>query len=168
MSKSRKIILEKQYNQLLEDKQKLILEIDKRIKKNQDEVSSKLTDIADIASNSLQDELSMMVASEEIKKLKKIEDALIKIEKGNYGICTTCSCEINNERLKALPFVTLCVKCQEKEESEGFYDDEWYSYGRETNLFYENGNDVDDKDMPPKLTDTDNDLNKDFLKNRIN
>lgn len=166
MSNNRQIMLDGRYEYLSNEKDKLLLEIDKRVNKNKNETSDKLTDIADIASNSLQNELSMMVASEEIKKLKQIEEALSKIDLGNYGICTSCNCEINMERLKALPFVTLCVKCKELEESEEFPEDVGFSYGRDNNLYdlFNNENESFEKDLDSK----ENDTNKDFSKNENN
>lgn len=45
------------------------------------------------------------------KTLKGIDDALKKIEKGIYGICENCGKEIGENRLKVVPFATLCMKC---------------------------------------------------------
>lgn len=43
--------------------------------------------------------------------LKKINEALKKIETGEYGICEGCGEEINPERLKVYPEAKLCKKC---------------------------------------------------------
>ncbi|MCX8053807.1 MAG: TraR/DksA C4-type zinc finger protein, partial [Armatimonadetes bacterium] len=45
--------------------------------------------------------------------LEAIDEALRKIEDGTYGICDRCSQPINIERLKAIPYATLCIQCQE-------------------------------------------------------
>lgn len=43
----------------------------------------------------------------------QIEEALRKIEDGTYGECDRCGRQINRERLKAIPYATLCIDCQE-------------------------------------------------------
>lgn len=45
--------------------------------------------------------------------LRQIEDALRKIEDGTYGTCDRCGREINPDRLKAIPYASLCIECQE-------------------------------------------------------
>jgi RNA polymerase-binding protein DksA len=51
--------------------------------------------------------------------LGKIEDALRKIEDGTYGACDRCRGPINPERLKAIPYATLCIDCQDAIEELG-------------------------------------------------
>lgn len=51
--------------------------------------------------------------------LGKIEDALHKIEDGTYGTCDRCRGPINPERLKAIPYATLCIDCQDVVEELG-------------------------------------------------
>jgi len=45
-------------------------------------------------------------------RLRDINLALEKIEKGNYGICEKCGKEIEIERLEAMPEARLCKKCK--------------------------------------------------------
>ena len=47
-------------------------------------------------------------------KLKNVNDALEKIEKGAYGICEKCGKEITEERLLACPEARTCLKCGQK------------------------------------------------------
>ena len=42
--------------------------------------------------------------------LQKIDRALKKIEAGTYGICDRCGKPIEKARIKALPYVDLCIK----------------------------------------------------------
>ena len=49
--------------------------------------------------------------------LKKIDEALRRLEHGTYGICGECGAEIAEPRLAALPFAALCRSCQEQAES---------------------------------------------------
>lgn len=53
----------------------------------------------------------------ESKLLEKIEYALQRLAEGTYGICDNCKKEINIERLKAKPSVSLCINCQAAKEA---------------------------------------------------
>ncbi len=54
-------------------------------------------------------ELSMQQNS--IDLLHKVETALERIERGEYGQCESCGKDIPTARLDALPYATLCVDC---------------------------------------------------------
>ena len=55
--------------------------------------------------------------SENVKDLlNRVNEALDRIENGTYGICEMCEEPIAEERLKALPYANLCIKCKQKEE----------------------------------------------------
>ena len=47
-------------------------------------------------------------------RLKDINSALEKIEKGKYGVCEKCGKEIPIERLKIYPEARLCIECEKK------------------------------------------------------
>ena len=51
--------------------------------------------------------------------MKQIDIALDKIRNGSYGICEECSAEIDEKRLKILPFAAHCRDCQELMEGRG-------------------------------------------------
>ena len=72
--------------------------------------------MADVATDNFDRELNLDLASTEQKRLNQIDDALKRIEEGTYGDCENCSEKISLQRLKALPFARLCIKCQEDEE----------------------------------------------------
>jgi RNA polymerase-binding transcription factor len=44
--------------------------------------------------------------------VEEIDRALTKIANGTYGVCEQCGETIPRERLKAIPFAALCVKCK--------------------------------------------------------
>ena len=54
---------------------------------------------------------ALVVHQEHIKK--EIDDALGRIDKGDYGICELCGKDIKEERLEALPYARLCIECEE-------------------------------------------------------
>ncbi len=47
-------------------------------------------------------------------RLKAIDAALSRLERGRYGICEKCKQEIPIERLKAMPLAAFCLDCQKK------------------------------------------------------
>ena len=49
------------------------------------------------------------------ENLHDVDVALSKIEKGTYGTCERCGDPINPERLEAIPYARLDVKCKQKE-----------------------------------------------------
>jgi len=50
----------------------------------------------------------------DIKLLREISDALLRIEQGNYGVCLECEEPISVKRLEAVPWARYCVACQER------------------------------------------------------
>jgi RNA polymerase-binding transcription factor DksA len=48
------------------------------------------------------------------ERLKEINSALEKIEKGNFGICEACQKEIEHDKLKANPATIKCLSCEIK------------------------------------------------------
>jgi DnaK suppressor protein len=59
-------------------------------------------------------ELSLLQNSERV--LAQVEVALARFEEGVYGICERCGDYIDPARLKALPYATLCMDCQQRAE----------------------------------------------------
>lgn len=49
--------------------------------------------------------------------LAQVNAALQRIEQGTYGICDNCSQPINEKRLEALPWASLCLKCEAEQSS---------------------------------------------------
>jgi DnaK suppressor protein len=52
----------------------------------------------------------------ERKLLRKIEQALARIDAGEYGYCEECGTEIGLKRLEARPTATLCIECKTLDE----------------------------------------------------
>jgi DnaK suppressor protein len=74
-------------------------------------------DDVDAAMTAEQVELDLQLAAVESRELVAIEAALERIQEGRYGICDLCDHPISAVRLQALPYVNLCVKCQNRNES---------------------------------------------------
>lgn len=64
--------------------------------------------------DAMEREKTFLFASREGKFLNYLEDALKRIEKGEYGRCLDCGKLIEKERLEAVPHAQLCIKCKLK------------------------------------------------------
>jgi DnaK suppressor protein len=57
--------------------------------------------------------VSLRLNSLDYVQLRMIEEALDRIEAGDYGICLSCEEPIPAKRLEALPWAKFCVTCQQ-------------------------------------------------------
>ncbi|GAA5318035.1 MAG: TraR/DksA C4-type zinc finger protein [Candidatus Pelagadaptatus aseana] len=57
------------------------------------------------------DEVLEALQTELTQELNQIKTALLKIENGDYGVCSGCGEDIASERLKVLPDADLCINC---------------------------------------------------------
>ncbi len=76
-------------------------------------------DIEELALIDLIEDTGLAIADIRRKELTEMDEALRKLEDGTYGICNECGEDIDEGRLKVMPFTTLCVKCQAKAEGKG-------------------------------------------------
>ena len=67
----------------------------------------------DMASDLEGREMMFQLTSRDRNELKKIREAIYKIDHGTYGICESCSKKISPKRLKILPLSILCIDCKE-------------------------------------------------------
>jgi len=64
----------------------------------------------------IQDEIEFALIQMKSETLNKINDALGRLEQGDYGNCFECGEEIAEKRLRALPFAVRCKDCEEARE----------------------------------------------------
>ncbi len=53
------------------------------------------------------------------QSVQGIEAALRRLDDGDFGTCSDCRGEIGGARLRAQPYATLCLACQEKQDGTG-------------------------------------------------
>lgn len=75
-------------------------------------------DPADRASMESNRNSVLRIRDRERKLIFKIQEALRRLDDGNYGICEECGEEIGLERLKVRPVTTLCIGCKSSQEIE--------------------------------------------------
>jgi len=112
---------------LLLEREKLLKILRKSEEKLKENIFEKTGDrkfsyhLADMASNEEFTEEISIFASSAHRRLKEVEDALMRIERGEYGVCLRCNKNIEVSRLRAVPYARYCIKCQEEiEKREGF------------------------------------------------
>ena len=81
------------------------------------DISGHVQHMADVATDMYDREFNLGLASGEREVLGKVEQALKRIEEKSFGACVECAKPIPSARLKALPYTTTCLKCQEKIET---------------------------------------------------
>ena len=96
-------------------KVELMQEVDRTVHHMQDEASN-FPDPNDRATQESEFGLELRTRDRERKLLKKIDQALARIDDGAYGFCEETGEEIGLKRLEARPVATLCVEAQERRE----------------------------------------------------
>ena len=92
-------------------KQELMEEADRTLHHMQDEASN-FPDPNDRATQEAQFALELRTRDRERKLIGKIDEAMNKLDSGDYGYCEECGIEIGVRRLEARPTATLCIDCK--------------------------------------------------------
>jgi DnaK suppressor protein len=83
---------------------------------SQSDLDNGTEDYVDYAVNSYAREFLLSLTELDRKQLLLVEEALGRIDRGEYGRCQQCGEEINRKRLEVQPWARHCVRCQELEE----------------------------------------------------
>ena len=99
---------------LLQMKEDTLREITKSLKNgaNTALIGEPSGDIYDQASSERDRELGLLLGDREREKVHAIDEALLRIDENEYGVCEECEEDIPLGRLKAMPFARHCVKCK--------------------------------------------------------
>lgn len=100
---------------LLQWRQELMEEVDRTVHHMQDDASN-FPDPNDRATQEEEFALELRTRDRERKLIKKINEALVKLDSGDYGFCEVCGVEIGVRRLEARPTATLCIDCKTLDE----------------------------------------------------
>jgi DnaK suppressor protein len=126
MSKKSSHLDKKQFNelkdQMLSEKQRIINELTLNPSEFAVDGEERLDEVDKASIDQSTDEI-LRFRNRDLLYLKKINFALEKMDKGTYGLCEECDCEIKFERLMARPVAEMCISCKEEAER-----DESFSY----------------------------------------
>jgi DnaK suppressor protein len=81
-------------------------------------------DPADMAANAYTKELLISMSDNDRKLLVLIDEALERVESGDYGECVNCGEPITEKRLNAVPWARYCLRCQDMKEQGLLNEDE--------------------------------------------
>ena len=79
--------------------------------------NNEVLDAVESAKADIQEDIEFALVQMKSETLNKINDALMRLEQGDYGNCFDCGEEIAEKRLRALPFAVRCKDCEEAREN---------------------------------------------------
>lgn len=80
--------------------------------------SDELADEADLATSTINQQVSFSIREKEMNKLRRIDAALERVEEGSYGYCLESGDEIEPKRLETQPWAEFCIEVAEEKERE--------------------------------------------------
>jgi len=113
------------YRQLLLKKKKELLEemgiimdshVSTTIKDSTGDLSSYSYHMADQGTDNMEREMAFMFASKSGRLVYHIDEALRRMDRGEYGKCVVCGKQIGKARLEAVPHARMCIACKSAEE----------------------------------------------------
>ena len=105
-------------SRMLTDRQ---AEIRNKLRSLREAFPAESSDVKDTEEQSMEDFVRGMdyaLMEMESATLRRIDEALVRLDGGTYGLCSECGGKIAEARLEALPFALTCRDCQEQEEGE--------------------------------------------------
>jgi RNA polymerase-binding protein DksA len=98
-----KALLEERLRELTER----VEEIDEDLHEHEED------DFGDRAIETAGDEVLEELGSAGLREIQQIRAALVRLDKGTYGVCTRCGQAVGERRLEAIPHAALCITCAE-------------------------------------------------------
>ena len=77
-----------------------------------DAASDDAKESADLSLKDVIEEISLKLGDQESQMVADIDQALLRIEEGSFGICARCGRPIEERRLEALPTARYDAECQ--------------------------------------------------------
>jgi DnaK suppressor protein len=98
--------------QLLKMRDDLLKDLNRDVRSERNDFDSEVGDFYDNADTERGRQIFHLLSGREREKLNAIDEALMRIADGTYGVCEECGKKIHKERLKIMPFARNCVGCQ--------------------------------------------------------
>ena len=103
-------------DRLLERRESLFSQVTEAEMSSRERDLEATQDPADMAANAYTKELLISMSANDRKLLELIDEALVRVEKGEYGECVNCGEPVSEKRLDAVPWARYCLKCQDLQE----------------------------------------------------
>lgn len=104
---------------LLEMRDEVLAESERVYAESQSLGKDGVPDIGDMSSNSYHQEVLMNLSETQRARVRDIDAALERIDKGVYGLCVRCEEEISPRRMEVRPFSRYCIDCKTEVEKFG-------------------------------------------------
>jgi DnaK suppressor protein len=106
--------------QMLSDRRRKIqADVQTRIRGGRADRPHEGRDALEVSDADIQGDLDMALLQMSAESLLRIDEALVRLDAGEYGSCFECAGEIAAQRLRALPFAVRCVACEDRREKNG-------------------------------------------------
>ena len=99
-------------------KESITRKLTETITESKEMESNVAQDLVDKAETSYTKEFLLSLSDGEREQLLLIDEALKRLEHGEFGVCQVCHKEIGAKRIVAIPWTPLCIDCQQKAEEE--------------------------------------------------
>ncbi len=106
----------KKFRKVFENQRNAILFNDRVVREDFSVCADDRYDELDQATTDIEQSMRMRLRNREVLYIKKVNEALERIEEGTFGECEECGEDIELRRLEARPTATLCVGCKEEAE----------------------------------------------------
>ncbi|TRW95608.1 TraR/DksA family transcriptional regulator [Candidatus Methylobacter oryzae] len=102
----------KEYEEVRSSLIEMLEDLDDRLSKITHDVKEPLDkDFEEQATQQENDEVLDSLGNAARTEIDLVKQAIARIDKGQYGLCQVCGNPIGKERLRAIPYSTLCIKC---------------------------------------------------------
>lgn len=103
-------------DKLLDRREGLVGQVQEAEKYSRERDSEATQDPADMAANAYTKELLVSMSANDRQLLALVDEALERIESGEYGDCVHCDEPVQEKRLEAVPWARHCLRCQDLQE----------------------------------------------------
>lgn len=111
-------------DKLLARRESLVRQVHEAEMRNRDRDLEATQDPADVAANAYAKELSISMSEGDRRLLSLIDEALKRVESGDFGECVHCGEPVQEKRLEAIPWARHCLRCQDLQERGLLTEDE--------------------------------------------
>ena len=103
-------------DRLLDRREGLVGQVMEAEQYSRERDSEATQDPADMAANAYTKELLFSMSANDRRLLELIDEALERMNEGDYGMCVNCGEPVLDKRLEAVPWSRSCLRCQDLQE----------------------------------------------------
>jgi DnaK suppressor protein len=101
---------------LLDRRRGLEDDVRRRIREGRADRAIDVPDELERTDSDLSGDVELSLIQMKAETMSRMDEALVRLEAGDYGCCSGCGVEISETRLRALPFAIRCKACEERRE----------------------------------------------------